>query len=183
MSENLPSASNDRGNLAELEHVGGGATIAGELVLLVEKSNFFADFSQEDIATLIGYLEVYRAQPGDVIIREGDRGDFMIMIVEGEIDILKKKLFSGSQGAVSVSAGPGMTLGEMSIIDGGPRFATCMASQPATFAALTRESLAKIILESPSLGAKVLLQVGTMLSSRLRQISERLLCLLMEENR
>lgn len=180
MAENNPSAVNDRGNLAGLERVGAGAAIAGELVGLIGKSQFFTEFSQEDISSLAEYLEVYRAQPGDIIIREGDQGDFMILIVEGEIDILKKNFWTEQQHMTS--AGPGMTLGEMSMIDGEPRFATCMASQPTTFAVLTRDNMAKIILDHPSLGSKVLVKMVTMLSSRLRQTSARMLRL-MEENR
>lgn len=170
----------DQGNLAKLERVGAGTAIAGEIFGLVGKSQFFTEFSEEDIATLAGYMEVYRAQPGEIIIRESDEGDFMVLIVDGEIDILKKSYRAEQQHMTS--AGPGMTLGEMSMIDGEPRFATCMASQPTTFAVLTRDSMAKIILDHPSLGSKILVKMVTMLSQRLRQTSARLLRL-MEEPR
>ena len=75
-----------------------------------------------------------------------------------------------------------MTLGEMSMIDGEPRFATCIASQLTVFAVLTRDSMAKIILDDRSLGSKILINMVTMLSLRLRQTSARLLRV-MEENR
>ena len=61
------------------------------------------------------------------------------------------------------------------MIDGEPRFATCMASQPTTFAVLSRDSMAKIILDHPSLGSKILVKMVTMLSLRLRQTSARML--------
>ena len=73
------------------------------------------------------------------------------------------------------SVGPGMTLGEMSMIDGEPRFATCVATEPTVFAVLHRDDMAKIILDHPSLGSKVLVKLVSMLSSRLRQTSARLL--------
>lgn len=180
MAEDHPGTVTDQGNLAKLERVGAGTAITGEIFSLVGKSQFFAEFSQEDISILAGYMEVYRAQPGEIIIRERDEGDFMVLIVEGEIDILKKNHRSEQQHMTS--AGPGMTLGEMSMIDGEPRFATCMASQPTTFAVLTRDNMAKIILDHPGLGSKILVKMVTMLSLRLRQTSSRLLRL-MEENR
>ena len=170
----------DQGNLAKLERVGAGTAIAGEIFGLVGKSQFFTEFSEEDIAVLAGYMTVYRAQPGEIIIRENDEGDFMVLIVDGEIDILKKSYRAEQQHMTS--AGPGMTLGEMSMIDGEPRFATCMASQPTTFAVLTRDSMAKIILDHPGLGSKILVKMVTMLSLRLRQTSSRLLRM-MEESR
>ncbi len=180
MAEDNLSAASDRGNLARLEHVGAGTAIAGEIFGLVGKSQFFAEFSQEDISVLAGYMEVYRAQPGDIIIREGDAGDFMMLIVEGEVDILKKNFRAEQQHMTS--AGPGMTLGEMSMIDGEPRFASCMSTQPTLFAVLTRDNMAKIILDHPDLGSKILVKMVTMLSSRLRQTSARMLRL-MEEPR
>lgn len=168
----------DQSNLAKLERVGAGTAIATEIFGLVGRSQFFTEFSKEDISTLAGYMEVYRAQTGEIIIRESDEGDFMVLIVDGEVDILKKSHRAGQQHMTS--AGPGMTLGEMSMIDGEPRFATCMASQPTTFALLTRDNMAKIILDHPSLGSKILVKMVTMLSLRLRQTSGRLLRMMEE---
>ncbi len=180
MAQDDLSALTDQGNLARLEHVGGGTAIAAEIFGLVSKSQFFAEFSREDIGILAEYMEVFRARLGELIIREGDAGDFMVLIVEGEIDILKKDQRGEQQHMTS--AGPGMTLGEMSMIDGEPRFATCMASQPTTFAVLTRDNMAKIILDHAGLGSKLLVKMVTMLSLRLRQTSARLLRV-MEERR
>jgi len=167
------AGASDQGNLEKLERVGAGTAITAEIFGLVGKSQFFTEFSREDISVMAGYMEVYRAQPGEIIIREGDEGDFMLLIVGGEIDILKKN-HRGEQQHMT-TAGPGMTLGEMSMIDGEPRFATCMASQPTTFAVLTRDNMAKIILDHPGLGSKILVKMVTMLSLRLRQTSARLL--------
>ncbi len=162
-----------RSLLQHLERVGKGAAIADEIFGLVGRSLFFAEFSREDIMLLAGYMDVYRAQPGEVIIRESDGGDFMLLIIEGAVDILKKGLRGEQQHMTSV--GPGMTLGEMSMIDGEPRFATCIATEPALFAVLHRDDMAKIILDQPSLGSKILVKLVSMLSARLRQTSARLL--------
>ncbi len=180
MAQDDPGTLTDQGKLAKLERVGAGSAIADEIFGLVGKSQFFAEFSKEDISILAGYMEVYRAQPGEILIREGDEGDFMVLIVDGEVDILKRSHRAEQQHMTS--AGPGMTLGEMSMIDGEPRFATCMASQLTTFAVLTRDNMAKIILDHAGLGSKILVKMVTMLSLRLRQTSARLLRV-MEEAR
>ncbi|HEX6002561.1 MAG TPA: cyclic nucleotide-binding domain-containing protein [Burkholderiales bacterium] len=162
----------DQDNLLRLEKIGKGTVLAREISDLVGQSQFFAELSREEIAVLAEYVDVYRAQPGDIIIREGDAGDFMLLIVEGDVDILKKGARGEEQHMTSV--GPGMTLGEMSMIDGEPRFATCLATRPTLFAVLTRDNMAKIILDRPGLGAKILVKLVTMLSLRLRQTSARL---------
>ncbi len=162
----------DHDNLSKLERVSKGAALTDEIFGLVGRSQFFAEFSREDISILSGYMDVYRAQPGELIIREGDSGDFMLLIIEGAVDILKRGI-RGEQ--FMTNAGPGMTLGEMSMIDGEPRFATCLATQPTVFAVLNRDAMAQIILDQPSLGSKILVKLVTMLSLRLRQTSARLL--------
>ena len=70
----------------------------------------------------------------------------------------------------------------MSMIDGEPRFATCVAAEPSKLAVLTRESLARIILEQPVLGAKTLMELVLMLSQRLRQTSARLVSYMDKED-
>ena len=97
----------------------------------------------------------------------------MLLIIEGAVDIFKKGMRAEQQHMTNV--GPGMTLGEMSMIDGEPRFATCVATEPTVFAVLHREDMAKIILDHPSLGSKILVKLVSMLSTRLRQTSARLL--------
>ena len=108
-----------------------------------------------------------------MIIREGDVDDYMLLIILGKVDIVK----TDKRGAVQpmTSVGPGMTLGEMSMIDGEPRFATCVAAEPTTFAVLSRDSMVRIILEEPGLGSKLLIKLVTLLSQRLRQTSSTLL--------
>lgn len=163
----------DQDNLNKFERVSKGASLTDDIFGLVGHSQFFAEFSREDISILSGYMDVYRGHPGDLIIREGDSGDFMLLIIDGAVDILKRGM-RGDQRHMT-SAGPGMTLGEMSMIDGEPRFATCLATKPTVFAVLTRDSMARIILDQPSLGSKILVKLVTMLSLRLRQTSGRLL--------
>jgi CRP-like cAMP-binding protein len=169
----VDATSPGRGSLRSLERVGKGTAIASEIFSLVGKSLFFAEFSREDISNLASYMDVYRAQAGETIIREDEGGDFMLLIIEGAVDIFKRGLRAGQQHMTSV--GPGMTLGEMSMIDGEPRFATCVATETTVFAVLHRDDMAKIILDHPSLGSKVLVKLVSMLSTRLRQTSARLL--------
>ena len=162
-----------QGSLQDLEQIGKGAEVANQIFGLVGRSQFFAEFSREDISILAGYMNVYRVQPGKTLIREGDGGDFMLLIIEGAVDIFKAGMRGEQQHMTNV--GPGMTLGEMSMIDGEPRFATCIATEATVFAVLHREDMAKIILDHPSLGSKILVKLVSMLSARLRQTSARLL--------
>ena len=113
-------------------------------------------------------------------IREGEGGDFMLMLIEGKVEVLKRDRWKVPQMIAQVDAGK--TLGEMSMIDGEARFATCVAAEPTVFAVLDRENLARIIVEQPMLGAKILMELVLMLSQRLRSTSGRLLQLMDEQS-
>ena len=60
--------------------------------------------------------------PGDFLFREGDKGDKMYVLLEGEVDI-----FLGD--FVLETAGPGSLLGEMALIDDTPRTANAVAKK------------------------------------------------------
>lgn len=156
-----------------LEHLGEGTALAQQIFDMIGHSKFFADFTREDVQCLTGFTQIYRAEAGQMIIREGDVDDYMLLIIQGQVEIVKTDSHGHLQPMTTVGAGA--TLGEMSMIDGEPRFATCMALEPTTFAVLSRDSMVQIILEEPSLGAKVLVKLVTLLSQRLRQTSSNLL--------
>jgi CRP-like cAMP-binding protein len=163
----------DANALERFERVTDNSEVAQELSTLLGRAPLFSEFTQEDVETLAEYMGVYRAQPNETIIREGDVGDHMLLIVRGEVDILKRGMQREQQHMTSVGAGT--TIGEMSMIDGEPRFATCRTTQVTTFGVLTRDNMAKIILEQPHLGSKILVKLVTMLSARLRQTSAKLM--------
>jgi len=165
--------------LAHLDHLGDATQFAAQLHALIPKCALLENFSPAEVRLLAHFMDVYRAEPGVDLIREGEGGDFMLMIIEGKVEVHKRDRWNTPQ--VIAEVDPGKVLGEMSMIDGEARFATCVATEPVLVAMLDRESLARIIVEQPMLGAKVLMEVVLMLSQRLRATSERLLGMLDEQ--
>ena len=165
--------------LAHLEYLGDATKFAAQIHSLIPKCALLENFSAAEVRLLAHFMGVYRAEATLEIIREGDGGDFMLMVLEGRIEVHKRDRWNSPQLLSSVEAG--RTLGEMSMIDGEPRFATCVAAEPSLIAVLDRESLARIIVEQPLLGAKILMELVLMLSHRLRATSQRLLGLLDDE--
>ena len=159
--------------LHTLEHLGEGTALAQQIFDMIGHSKFFADFTRDDIQRLTAFMQIYRAESAQMMIREGDIDDYMLLIIQGRVEIVK--IDSHGQLQPMTTVGPGATLGEMSMIDGEPRFATCMALEATTFAVLSRDSMVQIILEEPGLGSKVLVKLVTLLSQRLRQTSSNLL--------
>ena len=165
--------------LAHLEYLGDATRFSGQIHALIPKCALLENFTTAEVQQLSHFMEVYRAPTDSEIIREGEGGDFMMMLVEGRVEVRKQDRWNTPQPIALVE--PGRTLGEMSMIDGEARFATCVAVQPALVAVLDRESLARIIVEQPMLGAKILMELVLMLSQRLRATSDRLMQLLDEQ--
>jgi CRP/FNR family cyclic AMP-dependent transcriptional regulator len=165
--------------LAHLEYLGDASKFAEQIHALIPKCTLLENFSAAEVRLLAHFMDIYRAEDGVEVLREGAGGDFMLMLVEGKAEVYKRDRWNTPQLLATVEAG--RTLGEMSMIDGQARFATCVAAGTVLIAVLDRESLARIIVEQPLLGAKILMELVLMLSQRLRATSERLLGLLEEQ--
>lgn len=159
--------------LSDIETLGNAQEMVPRIFEMIGHSKFFEDFTQENIEALSSFMTAYKAKPGQTIIREGDLDDFMLLVVEGSVNIVKTDSM-GERRPMSV-VGPGATLGEMSMIDGEPRFASCIAMDKTIFAVLSRDDMVNIILDEPGLGAKVLIKLVTLLSKRLRATSSNLI--------
>jgi len=166
--------------LAHLEFLGDATKFAEQIRDLIPKCRLLENFSPPEVLLLAHFMDVYRAEPGVEIIREGDGGDFMLMLIEGKVEVHKRDRWNTPQLLAVVEVG--RTLGEMSMIDGEARFATCIAVEPTLIAVLDRENLARIIVEQPLLGAKILMELVLMLSQRLRTTGQRLLGLIDEQS-
>ena len=162
----------ERARLAQLESLGDAVQFAGRIHGLITFSPLFENFNLAEVDLLSQFMQVYRAGPGVEIIREGEAGDFMVFLIEGGIEVFKQDRWNSPRLIAVIDAG--QSLGEMSMIDGEPRFASCVTAEPCMIAVLSRDSLARIILEQPSLGAKILMELVLMLSQRLRHTSVRL---------
>src|SRR5712671_5457915 len=147
--------------LAHLEYLGDAGGFASQIHALFPRCSLLENFSSAEVRLLAHFMHVYRAAVGAELIREGEPGDFMLMILEGKVEVRKRDREGVTQVVAAVDAGK--TLGEMSMIDGEARFATCVAVEPSM------------------LGAKILMELVLVLSQRLRTTSERLLGLLDEQ--
>ena len=152
--------------------MGDATPFAPQIRAVVGHNALFDDFSETDLRQLGPFMRVFVAPPGGAIIREGDPGDFMLFIIDGLVDVTKNDRWGVVKRIAVVKSG--QALGEMSMIDGEARFASCTAIEATTFAYLARTSLQSLITREPRLAAKILMKLVYMLSQRLRQTSAKL---------
>ncbi|MCB1748026.1 MAG: cyclic nucleotide-binding domain-containing protein [Gammaproteobacteria bacterium] len=96
-----------------------------------------------------------------VIFREGERGDALYVVVEGEVEI-------GVRGHVIDTLGPGELFGEMALIDAGPRSATATAAAGAHVARVDERRFTFLVQQTPFFA----LHVMRVLARRLRNMDE-----------
>lgn len=164
-----------RPHFHSLTSLGNAGPFVERMREVMARIRLFEDFEVPEIEIMARYLSCYRAPLGTEIIREGDSGDFMLLIIEGSVEIVKLDA-SGLPTRIGM-AGPGKTLGEMSLIDGEPRFASCVATTDTLFAVLDRDNLSRIIADDPLIGVKILMELLMLLNQRLRNVSNELIAL------
>jgi CRP/FNR family transcriptional regulator, cyclic AMP receptor protein len=97
---------------------------------------------------------------GDFLFREGESGDKMYVLLEGEADIMVGDL-------VVETAGPGALLGEMALIDNSPRTASVVAKTPCRLAEVDRRRFHFLVQQTPHFATHVM----KTLADRLRHMN------------
>jgi CRP/FNR family transcriptional regulator, cyclic AMP receptor protein len=126
----------------------------------------FGGLDDEVLKGLLTTLPVIDAACGSVIFQEGDSGREMFVILDGEIEVLRRSK-RGHETRVAV-LGPGDWFGEMSILDVLPRSATARVVAPSRlirFSAHEMDALYRRDLRSYSL---LVLNLAREMSRRLR---------------
>ncbi|MGE5468026.1 MAG: cyclic nucleotide-binding domain-containing protein [Ignavibacteria bacterium] len=160
-------SANDR--FLAFENLGDAMPFVERILGIMDYIHVFEGFEQPEIEALAPYLRCYRVPAGIEVIAEGEPGDFMLLLIEGSMEIAKKN-HCGLPVHIG-DANPGKTLGEMSVIDGEPRFASCVTATDAVVAVLGRDELMRLIGDRPQLGVKLLMRMAVLLNQRLRQVS------------
>ncbi len=136
---------------------------------MLENVQMFKDLEWAQIKALSEYLQIYRAAPGAVLFREGDKGDFMCVVLEGKLEVHKEDNRRVDKTVTTIL--PGRSLGEMTIVDGEPRSATAVVVAPSVLAVLTQENFMQIMRDKPALSAQLLFKIAQLISQRLRLTS------------
>ncbi|MBI5329487.1 MAG: cyclic nucleotide-binding domain-containing protein [Betaproteobacteria bacterium] len=151
--------------LAQAEALGDGRGFLAQIEALMGHDSIFSRISHEEAEYLAGMMQCYRAPTGTLLIKEGDASGFLLLLIEGRMEICKHRQ-DGSR-ALLAQIGPGCTLGEMSLFNAAPRSADCITLEPVTFATLTRGGMELLLRQDPVLANKILTQIILILSERL----------------
>jgi CRP/FNR family cyclic AMP-dependent transcriptional regulator len=133
------------------------------------------DLTLADAFKVVAYMRPKRIASGTVFIQEGEvkQNDYMLLVLEGDIAVESE--LSGLHDAMVVSVmGPGNLIGEMGVLDGSPRSATCTATTEIYAAVLSRTALMRLLKDEPRVGARLLLAISKRMADRLRETTRKL---------
>jgi CRP/FNR family transcriptional regulator, cyclic AMP receptor protein len=131
--------------------------------------------SLDEARTVVTYMQPRKIEEGTVFIREGDKDDtgFMLLLLSGEVTIERIEVSRVSPVTVTV-LGQGSLVGEMGLLDGEPRSASCTASSTVRAAMLSREALQELMSEHPATAAKLILAIALRIAQRQRDSADKL---------
>lgn len=133
--------------------------------------------TQDELADICPYLEIRAWKKGEVLMNDGEQGDFMGFVLAGKLAVKKETNFPGRFTLIAI-LDSGAMVGEISAVDRGLRTATVIAMEDASLLVLTYDKLEKISVERPLLGFKILKRIIHVLSLRQRRAYDRLSTLL-----
>ena len=123
----------------------------------LKKIPLFADLPDDDLYRLCEMAVEELIPVDETLFTEGEIGDKAYVIMSGEVDILKE---SGGRTVLLASRRAGEVIGEMSLLDQTPRFASGIAKTACKVLAISHENLENLLDTSPS-AARVMLSTIT----------------------
>ena len=152
-----------------------GSLSAHAAALLLRAPTALMQLTEREALTVVGFMRPRLFKAGTTIIRQGEAADtgFMVLVLNGEITV-ETLMASRVNPATVTVLGPGSLIGEMALVDGGARSASCTASSDVRCAVLTRSALETLTTEQPVIAAKLMTAVAQRLAERLRESSHKL---------
>jgi CRP-like cAMP-binding protein len=131
--------------------------------------------SVEEALVVVRYMRPLQIVQGTVFIREGDEHNtgFLVLVLDGEVTVETIVVSRVSPITVTV-LGPGSMHGDLGLIDGLPRSASCTASTDLQCAVLTRSSIAQLLDAHPKICAKLMIAISMRVGERLRDNTSKL---------
>lgn len=128
-------------------------TVAPDLAGFLRATPLFAGVSDPALGALAPQLERLAFSAGERVLREGDPGDSLYLVLHGRL----RAVTGGPDGAETLlnDVEVGESVGEIALLTGEPRTATVFASAPSELLRFTREQLARLERTDPQAAAAI----------------------------
>ncbi|MBX7194131.1 MAG: cyclic nucleotide-binding domain-containing protein [Sandaracinaceae bacterium] len=144
------------------------AALERDMADIVARSHLFKSLDDAARKELLESAFVMQYDAGEMLLREGDPGDTMFLVMEGTVRVHTHS----AQGEIQLAElGRGACVGEVSVLTGSPRTATVDAMTAVTCAVLARHRVQRILDAHPRVRALL----EALVEGRAKQTLERIL--------
>jgi CRP-like cAMP-binding protein len=137
----------------------------------LRRVKILAGLTDAQLERLAQAMEMQKLPQWAVVVKQGERGDTMYLILEGE---LRVRLLVGEKETILTTLGPGEFFGDMSLFDHGPRSADVVANVDSTVLKISAARFEDLAQQSPDLAAPFLMATVKTLAARIRADNKRL---------
>lgn len=125
--------------------------------------DLFSGCSKRDLQNIAKASEEVDMAAGSTIVDQGDQGTEAYIVLAGDAVVRRN-------GRKIATLGVGDAIGEMSLLDHGPRTATVVADSDMRLLVLTSKDFTKLVKDTPTLGLKL----ASSLASRIRELDRQI---------
>ena len=143
-----------------------------ELYGILKNVPIFQDMNRRELAKVEGILHQRDYGSDEPIVREGELGVGMYIVVSGGVDIVQGDVDGNVLHLATF--GVGDFFGEQALLDESPRTASAIARGPSSAVGFFRPDLLELIESDPRLGLKIVMRLSQMISVRLRHTNRLL---------
>ncbi len=145
--------------------------IAGIKPGALRRVKILSEMTDQQLGRFAQFMEVEHARQFHTIVKQGDPGDSMYLILEGE---LRVRQMIGGKETVLVTLLAGEFFGDISLFDHGPRSADVVANSPSVLLKVSATNFQRLVREAPELATPFLVAVCKTLTARIRADNRRL---------
>jgi CRP-like cAMP-binding protein len=139
------------------------------IINLLRPLSMFAGLGDGELRKIARLFVQKLYRPGDQLFARGGNGDEAYVVLRGKISIQLE------ENATPVAIlGDGKIFGELAFLDGAPRAAFAVASQPSILLVMKRDAFAELVRHEPTLGMIVMRNLAQDLAVKLRGVNEAL---------
>ena len=120
-----------------------------EKVAILKSVNIFAETPDYVLASVAAITEELTVTPDETFIQEGDLGDCMYVIVDGQV-----RVHSGERTILTL--GPGKSVGELAILDPEPRVASVTAQEETHLFRIAKDAFEEVMADRPEIAQGII---------------------------
>jgi ATP/ADP translocase len=138
-------------------------------ILLLRGIEIFEALSVSELAAVASVTEEIVCPPGEIVIKEGETGETMYLIIKGEVSVIKDQGQNHEIELDRISSGD--YFGEMALFEDVLRSATIRTEQESRLLVLHKQEFKEIVREYP----QIALNICKVLSGRIRKLHKKLI--------